>query len=188
MFKVRLLQPEIDYTTRRVIARFVVQEGNYREFYDVADKEKDFDVSIRRHRNRRSLDANSYFHVLVGKIADRLQTGNAEIKNRLLAQYGQLELDENGKAVFMIVRDDLPVEKWQEIHLRPTSQIQELNGITYRVYMVVRGSHTYDSREFSTLINGTISEAKEIGIPEAEIISTKEKEILRQQYGIEVSA
>lgn len=188
MFRVRLLQPEIDYETRRVIARQEIIEGNYREFFDVADKDKEFDVSIRRHRQRRSLDANSYFHVLVGKIADKLGTGHAEAKNRMLAQYGQLETDENGKAVFMIVRDDIPVEKWQEIHLRPTSQIQELNGVTYRVYMVVRGSHTYDTAEFSILINGTISEAKEIGIPEAEIISTREREMLREQYGIEVAS
>lgn len=187
MFRVKLLQPEIDYETRRVIARQEIIEGNYREFFDVADKEKEFDISIRRHRQRRSLDSNSYWHVLIGKIADKLGTSNAEVKNRLLAQYGQLELDENGKTVFMIVRDDIPVEKWQEIHLRPTSQIQELNGITYRVYMTVRGSHTYDSKEFSTLINGTISEAKEIGIPEAEIISPREKEMLREKYGIEVA-
>ena len=46
MFRVNLLQPEIDYTTRKVIARFEVNEGNYREFYDIADKEKEFDLSI----------------------------------------------------------------------------------------------------------------------------------------------
>ena len=80
MFRVRLLQPEIDYTTRRVIARFVVNEGNFREFYDVADKEKDFEISIRRHRQKRSLNANAFFHVLVGKIAQKV--GRASRKSK----------------------------------------------------------------------------------------------------------
>ena len=89
MFRIKLLQPEIDYTTRRVIARFEVNEGNYREFYDIADKEKEFDLSIKRHRNKRSLDANAYFHVLCGKIADKIGSSKIEVKNRMIALYGQ---------------------------------------------------------------------------------------------------
>ena len=79
MFRVKLLQPEVDYMTGRVIARQEVIEGNYREFYDVADKDKDFDVSIRRHRNHRSLDANAYYHVLINKIAGKLDVSMAEV-------------------------------------------------------------------------------------------------------------
>lgn len=186
MFKVRLLQPEIDYTTRRVIARFVVNEGNFREFYDVADKEKDFEISIRRHRQKRSLNANAFFHVLVGKIAQKVGSSEPEVKNRMLGLYGQMELDDDGRPVFMIVRDDVPVEKWQELHLRPTDQTQELKGVRYRVFITLRGSHTYTTQEMSTLIDGTISEAKEAGIPEAEIMSAKDAKLLRDVYGVTV--
>lgn len=187
MFRANLQQPEIDYATRRVIARLEIVEGNFLEFFDQADKSKEFDVEIKRHRARRSLDSNSYFHVLVGKIANALGTSAAEIKNLMIASYGQAETDEDGRTQFLIVRDGTPVEKWTEIHLQPTSQTKELNGVMYRVYIVMRGSHTYNTKEMADLIDGTISEAKEAGIPEAEIVSTREAKMLREVYGIEVT-
>jgi len=186
MFRVKLLLPEIDYTTGRVIARHEVMEGNYREWYDLADKEKDFTLSIEQYRKKRSLDANSYFHVLVGKIAEKIESSNPEVKNRMLALYGQIETDENGKPVYMIVRDNTPVEQWSELHLWPTSQSQELRGILYRVYVVIRGSHTYNTKEMSTLIQGTYEEALNAGLSEAEIISPREKQMLLDVYGVQL--
>lgn len=191
MFKVKLLPPEIDYETKMIIPKFKLLEGNYREFYDIADKEKEFDLAIKRHRKTRSLDANAYFHVLCGKIADKIGSSKIEVKNRMIALYGQPYVID-GKLDYVIARDDKPVEKFAELHLQPTGQTKELNGVLYRVYINMR--HTgkneiddgYDSREFSILIDGTISEAKEIGIPEAEIMSTREKEMLEQKYGIKL--
>ena len=104
----------------------------------------------------------------------------------MLSLYGQMDTDGENKTIFMIVRDDIQVEKWEEIHLRATEQTRELNGILYRVYISIRGSHTYNTKEMSTLIDGTISEAKDAGLTEAEIISTKEAKILREVYGIGV--
>lgn len=188
MFRVKLLQPEVDYSTGRVIARLEIIEGNYREFYDVADKDKQFDVGIRRHREHRSLDANSYYHVLLNKIAGRIGTSLQEVKNITLARYGQLEYDENGKTVNVIVPDSINVDIWSELHLVATSQAQELNGVLYRVYKVVRGSHTYNSREMYELIRGTISEAKSIGMTDAEIMTPREREMIEQLYGIRLRA
>ena len=51
--------------------------------------------------------------------------------------------------------------------------------------MKVRGSHTYNSKEMSVLIDGTISEAIDAGLTEAEIMSTREKKILEEVYGID---
>lgn len=184
MFRVKLLQPEIDYRTGRVIAKQEIIEGNYREFFDVASTEKEYDLTIKRHRNKRSLDSNSYYHVLVSKIASRVGSSIPEIKNLTLSRYGQLKCDENGKPTYMIVRDDMPVEKWQELHLSPTSQVKDLNGVLYRVYHVVRGSHELNSREMFELIQGTIADAKDAGIPEAEIMTPKERDMLEKVYGV----
>lgn len=189
MFRVKLLQPEIDYSTQRVIARQEIIEGNYREFYDQVNKDKDYTLTLKQYRNIRSLDANSYFHVLCGKIADKIGSSKAEVKNRMISLYGQPYLID-GKLDYIIVRDDKPVEKSEHIHLQPTPQTKELAGVLYRVYINMR--HTgkndydegYDSREFSVLIDGTISEAKEAGLSEAEIISPREKEMLEQKYGV----
>ena len=184
MFKAKLLQPEVDYKTGHVIARAEILEGNYREFYDAMAEHKGFfRLIIEKWRNRRSADANAYFHVLVGKIADAMDMSKAEAKNRMLSLYGQIVIREDNKPEYLIVPDDKPVEQWEELHLRATSQTKELTGVTYRVYMQVRGSHTYDSKEMSALINGTIQEARDAGLSEAEIMSTKEKDMLKQ-YGV----
>lgn len=185
MFKCRLLAPTLNYQNQRVVIQAEVIEGNFREFYDNNPTDALYSVDVKRWRNRRSGDANAYFHVLVGKIADaaNIEVSKAEVKNRMLSLYGQPEIIDN-KPVYLIVPEDIPVEQWEELHLRATSQTKELNGVTYRVYMQIRGSHTYDSKEMSTLINGTVSEAKEAGLSEAEIMSTKDKEMLEQKYGV----
>ena len=146
-------------------------------------------MALKQHRNIRSLDANSYFHVLCGKIAEKIGSSKAEVKNRMISLYGQPYLID-GKLDYIIVREDKPVEKSEYVHLQPTPQTKELNGVLYRVYINMR--HTgknddddgYDSREFSILIDGTISEAKDAGLTEAEIMSPREKEMLEKKYGV----
>ena len=51
-------------------------------------KDKDLNVEIKTHRNKRSLNANSYFHVLVEKIADERRVSHTEIHNFLICEYG----------------------------------------------------------------------------------------------------
>ena len=184
MFEARLKEPEVSYDTGRPIARLEITGGYYREWYSAQQGDKEYSVKITVSRNPRSLDANSYYHVLVGKIADAMSVSKPEVKNMTLSRYGQIEIV-NGKPIYLIVPDDQEVEKWEELHLRATSQIKELNGVVYRVYMKVRGSHTYDSKEMSVLIDGTISEAIDAGLTEAEIMSTREKKILKEVYGID---
>ena len=45
-------------------------------------------ITLKLWRERRSLDANAYFHVLVGKIADAAGMGFEETKTNLVIEYG----------------------------------------------------------------------------------------------------
>lgn len=190
MFKVRLQPPESDFETGRPILKAEILDGNFREWYSKQDLQKDFQLDINRDRKPRSKDANSYFHVLCGKIADRIGTSKAEVKNKMISLYGQPDLIDGGLN-YMIVRDEMDVGKFEHLHLQPTAQTQVLNGKLYRVYIVMRGvgikrkEKTYDTREMSILIDGIISEARDAGLTEAEIMSTREKAILKEVYGID---
>ena len=186
MFKVRLLQPEIDYETRRVIARQEIIEGNYREFYDIANKDKEYDVSIKRHHKKRSLDANAYYHVLLNKIARALDTSLAEVKNLTLGRYGQLEVDSDGKPIEIKWPEEDAVEKRTDIHLLPTAEIDIDHGRVYRWHKVIRGSRTYNAAEMYHLIQGTISEAKDAGLSDSEIMTPGERELLGNVYGVKL--
>ena len=130
------------------------------DFYDRL-KDKDISVEIKQYRQKRSLNANAYFHTLVDKIAAKQRVTHTEIHNRLIADYGTLDDQINN----IILDDSIPWLRLETIHLRPTTATRTMdNGKLYRVYLVMRGSHTYDTAEMSRLIDGTVEEAKALGI------------------------
>lgn len=134
---------------------------------DELDNLTDGDLSLKltKWREKRSLTANAYFHVLAGKIAEAASCGLTEAKNHLIADYGQMERLPDGGVMTVTILDSIDWPRLDALHLRPTSatRVQD-DGRLYRVYLVMRGSHTYDTREMSVLIDGTVNEAKEIGI------------------------
>lgn len=118
-------------------------------------------IKAAKWREKRSLTANAYFHVLVARIAEAVGASNIEIKNDMINRYGFPEIP----GIQMILREKDDWRKLEGVHLHPTSATKILgNGELYRVYYMMRGSSTYDSKEFSRLLDGTISEAKELGI------------------------
>lgn len=129
---------------------------------DLAGKDLDIDAHI--HRNKRSLNANAYFHMLCGKIAKKTGTTLTEVKNQLIKEHGQFEMND-GKIPHLILDDEIDYLKVEWLHLYPTSKTQTLsNGKLYRVYLIRRGSHTYNTKEMSVLIDATVNEAKQLGI------------------------
>ena len=81
---------------------------------------------------------------------------------------------EDGKVQTVIIRDDIEWEKLEWIHLRPTASTRVLDDKKmYRVFYVVRGSHTYDTKEFSTLLRGAVDEAKILGVETLDDIEIK---------------
>ena len=122
------------------------------------------DIVAKKHKKKRSLDANAYFHVLVGKIADKIHISKTHCKNILIGRYGQQEFLEDGKPI--VIKSNVGVEKMLEqefLHTVPCGTKLE-NGIEVVFYKVFRGSHTYDTKEMSILIDGTVQEAKDLGI------------------------
>lgn len=122
------------------------------------------DITLKKHRNKRSLNANAYFHVLCGKIADAIGMSKPRCKNILIGRYGQPELLENGTPA--VLKSNIPVSLMLEqetLHCMPCGGKKE-NGVDLTFYRVYRGTHTYNTEEMSILIDGTVEEAKEIGI------------------------
>lgn len=131
---------------------------------DIFDKTRDklLNMKITEYSEIRGLTANAYFHVLVDKIAKVLEISEVMAKNMMIARYGQLSEDAVRQ---IILEESIDWRKVESLHLRPTTRTKELdNNKLYRVYLVVRGSHTYTSKEMSQLIDGTVQEAKELGI------------------------
>ena len=128
-------------------------------------------IEVKKKSRRRSLSANAYFHVLVGKIADKMRISKAMSKNLMLGKYGQRWIDDN-KPVIISVLSKVDMYEREDIHCVPVGYAT-LQGKEFTHWAVVRPSHEYDGAEMAALIDGTVQEAKELGI---ETLSPEELE------------
>ena len=137
-------------------------ENGYEELKDV----ELLDIRIKKYRRRRSLDANAYFHVLVDKLADRLGISKPRCKNLMIGRYGQPFYIDESETVEAVIKTNIPVSQMMEgesSHCMPCGSKTE-DGKELVFYKIFRGSSTYDTKEMSLLIDGTVSECKEQGI------------------------
>ena len=132
------------------------------------DKDAVWDIEPHKERKGRSLNANSYFHVLVQKVAQAQQppVSLAKCKNMMIAAYGQPEYIDGQQA---IIKSNVPQEKMQEIEYLHTAlvKISEENGTECYFYRIYRGTHTYNNIEMQKLIEGVVQECKDAGIETA---------------------
>lgn len=125
-------------------------------------------VTAKQWKEKRSLDANSYYWVLVTKLAEALHISKPRCHNLMLRRYGQ-NLTIDGHGAYIRIPDTEKAEEMaleaSEYHIRPTSQIVTGNdGVNYRTYIMLMGSSQYDTAEMSHLIDGLVDECKAAGI------------------------
>jgi len=124
------------------------------ELKTATDKGKALDCEIKVHRERRSLDSNGYLWALLGKMAEVLNTTKDELYLKALKDYGRY--------TYVVVKNEA-VEMFKQLYKLTEEVGQTKNGEgTQLLYYF--GSSLYDSKQMATLINGVVSEAKEIGI------------------------
>ena len=141
------------------------------DFRGQFDKLKDcpLDIKISKHREKRSLDANSYYWSLLGKLAKAMDISNLHCHNLMLRRYGVIE-EIDGKAVYLVIPDTEEAERKADeadtYHIKPTSQVKDgKDGKSYRTYILMKGSHDYDTAQMARLISGIRDECKQVGIP-----------------------
>lgn len=130
------------------------------------DDEKIYDVIP--HREKRSLSQNAYYYVLLGKVADKLRISKARLHNDMLQHFGQYaEID--GQRVYVTIPDTEECEKQamesQTVHLKPSSSTMfGKDGVTYRTWIMLKGSHELSVNEMSVLLDGLVQEARQLDI------------------------
>ena len=127
-------------------------------------KLKDVDIDIKKHSEKRSLDSNAYFHVLCDKLRRKMGISMARMKNELISSYGQIEyIDDEMPLIYKTNAPEEYMIEREEVHTK-LIKVKKENGRPIYFYRIYRGSHTYTSAEMSSLIEGTVQEAKEQGI------------------------
>lgn len=117
-------------------------------------KNKDLDISFVQHRARRSLDANACLWACLGDIAKAINQDNWSVYLLMLERYG--------KFTHILVKPEV-VEavrlQWRETKIVGETQV---DGKPMVQMLCFFGSSTYDSAEFSRLLNGVFSEMQDM--------------------------
>lgn len=114
------------------------------------------DISAKKHREKRSLNANGLLWKCLGEMAAVLRADKWDIYLQMLKRYGEYTyVCVKPKAVDMLKR------QWRECEEIGTISV---NGIPAVQLLCYYGSSTYDTKQFSVLLDGVISEMKEMGL------------------------
>lgn len=129
-------------------------------------------VDIDVKREKRSNNANAYLWALLGKMAEAMNTNKDDLYTMMLMRYGVF--------THMIVKPHVVErvkQEWRAVRELGPVTINGQQGIQLQCYF---GSHTYNSKEFSVLLNGVIEEATDLGI---ETKSEEEINSLIKEWG-----
>lgn len=110
---------------------------------------------LKPYRAKRSLDANAFFWAACTVIANALRTSKDEVYFDMLRRYGQ---------GFVVKVPNQHIEKFKRTYkyVEPHDALPaEEKAQYFRVWL---GSSTYDTQEMSILIDGVLSEIKEMGL------------------------
>lgn len=133
--------------------------------------EKPLSVSVKEFSKKRSLNANAYYWTLVNELSAELKITNSAMHNMLLRRYGAPEMI-GGRLCYVTMPDTVEAEQKvleaDTYHLKPTSDVRiGTDGSFWRTYVMLKGSKQYDTKEMTRLIDGVVSECKELGIETA---------------------
>ena len=121
--------------------------------FDQQDAEKLYE--IKEKKSKRSLTANAYYWSLLNQLASVMRASSEEVHFMMLKRYGVCEV--------VSVRSDINIKgyfKYFDIIGK-----SELDGKKFTHYRIYKGSSQMDSKEFSVLLDGLISECEGVGIP-----------------------
>ena len=139
----------------------ITVRGDFRADFDKL-KDKDVRLDIKAWREPRSKDANAYFHVLVNKIAEAQGLGNDEVKRRLVVEYGALARDDSGQLLGALLPAGADISQFYPY--TRCYKTEEVGGKMVDCYLFYKQTRNLDSKEMARLIDGTIYEARCLGI------------------------
>lgn len=132
-----------------------------KQFCETMKENKRYQAELKEDRNKRSNDANSYFWVLCGKLANTMGLPKDDIYRSLIKEVG------NNFEILPIKNE--AVDKWiSNWCSKGVGWVCDILGESklegYTNVVTYYGSSTYDTRQMSTLINLIVQECKEQGI------------------------
>ena len=161
------MESEIILTTKDYI------KNEIEELKNIILNGKELTVEIKQYRHKRSIDSNAYMWLLLNEMASICKTTKDELYIEVLSRYGVF--------THIVVKPsivDRVKAEWRTVREVGEIKIGNKTGVQLQCYF---GSSTYNTKEMSTLIDGVVQEAKELGI---ETISGTEIKSMMKAWGV----
>lgn len=139
-------------------------------------EQKDDEIfKIEQHREKRSLNANAYAWVLIGKIADVIGNTKEEVYREYIKHKGIYR-------VVTIAKEAAPtfMKVWSEKGLGWLCEISETRIAGLVDVVAYYGTSSYNTKQMANFIDYIVQEAKEQGI---ETLPPEEIERLKSLWG-----
>ena len=138
-------------------------DGDLSSLFTMFDEYKDCEklsIKIEKFKKKRSLDANAYAWVLIGKIAEKTNVPKDEVYREAIKEVG-------GNYDVVCVQDkavESICQAWRHngIGWQADTMPSKIDGCTN--VLLYYGSSTYDTEQMSRLIENIIQDCKSLGI------------------------
>lgn len=158
--------PQIYRAENGTLITIEAQSNDFNEALKFAKKlEKangdiEFDLTVKQRRKHRSLDANAYLWVLIGKLAEAQNITSEDVYKLQIKDYGVYEI--------VPIREEA-VEQWVRAWSSKgigwvCDDLGESKHEGYRNIRSYYGTSVYDSKQMSRIIDGVVYECKLQGI------------------------
>ena len=155
------------------------------------DKTKQWDIEEHKEKKHRSLSQNSLYWVVLAQVASKLHVTNNFMHNTLLREIS-IPFIIDGQMARVTLPDTEETEnnvlEAMTYHLKPTSQVWTgKDGVTYRTYIMLKGSSDFTTKEFTSLVDRLFEIAHENDvetISEDELAHIRELEMNRSNKNV----
>lgn len=158
----KIVGANIDFKTGKPILTLEINSlSDFKSMVDEFNGKEKLSLEVKEYRERRSLDANAYFWVLVDKLAENQGISKEEIYRSYIRQIG-------GNSDVVCVRKeavDKLCEGWSKngIGWQTETFPSKIEGcINVILYY---GSSTYNTKQMHSLLSMCIQDCNAVGIP-----------------------
>lgn len=158
--RAKLISATVDITTKKRLLTFEVESCSDEEINRLNEAET-LRVTAVRYREKRSKDANALLWACLGEMAAALRADKWDLYLSMLKQYG--------KYTYIVVKEEAAEavkRQWRESEIIGAIKMKDANGnqIPAVQMLCYYGSSTYNSQEFSVLLDGLKYEMEQAGL------------------------
>lgn len=134
-----------------------------------------YDLEIKQHREKRSLDANAYYWKLCGDLARAVNDTTDNIYRRHIQDISNYD-------TLCMVTEAVPdfERRWKSGHLGRLIETRESKIPGCTTVLAYYGSSDFDTREMSQLIDNCIQDCQAVGV---ETFPLDKLELLKEEWG-----